>query len=61
MPYVSFLLIPVVFVLVTALSAFAIFGGAPTVKRAASRAIYGSCITGLILAAVVAWLSYGQH
>jgi hypothetical protein len=61
MLYVFFLLIPVIFVLVAALCAFAVFGGAPTVRRAAYRVIYGSSITALILAALLAWIAYQSN
>jgi predicted membrane protein len=61
MPYVFLLLIPFVFVLVAALCALAIFGASPTIRKAAYRAVYGSCIGTLISAAVVAWFFYGKH
>ena len=60
MPYVVPLLIPVVFVLVAALCALALFSESPTVRRFAYRAVYGSCIGALILAGVVAWFFYAR-
>jgi hypothetical protein len=58
MSYVVPLLIPVVFVLVAARCALALFSGSPTVRRLAYRAVYGSCIGALILVGVIAWFFY---
>jgi uncharacterized membrane protein len=60
MPYVVPLLIPVVFVLVVALCALALFDESPSVRRLAYRAVYGSCIGALILVGVVAWFFYAR-
>ena len=60
MPYVVPLLIPVVFVLVAALCALALFDQSPSVRRLAYKAVYGSCISGLILVGVVAWFFYAR-
>jgi hypothetical protein len=61
MPYVVPLLIPVVFVLVAALCALALFSESPTVRRLGYRAVYGSCCIGvLILIGVVAWFFYAR-
>jgi nucleoside permease NupC len=61
MLYEFLLLIPVVFVLVAGLCALAISSGSPTVRRAAYRAVYGSCIVALISAAAVAWFFHSEH
>ena len=61
MPYVFLLLIPILFVLVAALCALALFGESPTIRKAAYRAVYGSCIAALISTAVIAWFLYGKH
>ena len=60
MAYVVPVLIPVVFVLVAALCALALFSESPTVRRFAYRAVYGSCIGALILVGVVAWFFYAR-
>jgi hypothetical protein len=60
MPCVVPLLIPVVFVLVEALCALALFSESPTVRRFAYRAVYGSCISALILVGVAAWFFYAR-
>jgi hypothetical protein len=50
-----FLLIVFVFVLVAVVCAFASFSRSPTVRRTATRAIYGSLAAALISAALAAW------
>jgi uncharacterized RDD family membrane protein YckC len=52
-----FLLIAIVFVLVAVLCAFATFSRSPTVRRTATRAIYGSLAAAVISAALGAWFS----
>ena len=51
-----FLLIVFVFVLV----AFASFSRSPTVRRTATRAIYGSLVAALISAALAAWFFHRE-
>src|SRR5260370_12925512 len=50
-----FRLIAIVFVLVAVLCAFATFSRSPTVRRTATRAIYGSLAVALVSAALAAW------
>jgi hypothetical protein len=50
-----FLLIAIVFVLVAVLCAFATFSRSPTVRRTATRAIYGSLAAALVSAALAVW------
>ncbi len=50
-----FRLIAIVFVLVAVLCAFATFSRSPTVRRTATRAIYGSLAAALVSAALAAW------
>jgi hypothetical protein len=50
-----FLLIAGVFTLVAVLCAFATFSRSPTVRRTATRAIYGSLAAALVSAALAAW------
>ena len=50
-----FLLIVFVFMLVAVACAFAGFSRSPTVRRTATRAIYGSLAAALISAALTAW------
>jgi hypothetical protein len=55
-----FLLIVFVFVLVAVACAFASFSRSPTVRRTATRAIYGSLVAALISAALAAWFFHGE-
>jgi peptidoglycan/LPS O-acetylase OafA/YrhL len=56
-----FLLIAAVFVLVAVVCAFATFSRSPTVRRTATRAIYASLATAVILAALGACFSHQQR
>ena len=56
-----FLLIAAAFVLVAVLCAFATFSRSPTVRRTATRAIYGSLPAAVISAALGAWISHQQR
>jgi hypothetical protein len=56
-----FLLIAAVFALGAVLCAFATFSRSPTVRRTATRAIYGSLAAAVISAALGAWISHRQR
>jgi hypothetical protein len=56
-----FLLIATIFGLVAVLCAFATFSRSPTVRRTATRAIYGSLAAAVISAALGAWFSHRQR
>jgi uncharacterized PurR-regulated membrane protein YhhQ (DUF165 family) len=56
-----FLLIAIVFVVVAVLCAFATFSRSPTLRRTATRAIYGSLAAALISAALAVWFFHRQR